>query len=180
MRLMTQKSTHNEMRFVEVALLKEKVAKPNASTRELSKVLKEKYDISLSHTRISEILREMKERKVFRESIIPNENMFTFFLLEISFNNEHFKDEWRGTLEYILNDPHTLLFFITDGVYRWKMIMIFRTFEEMSKWSHNLLKEHGKLIDELNINVLYRVLKFDLDEKVFDDYINDFKEKDRS
>ena len=172
---MAERDLGDEIKLVEITLLKEKVAKPNASTRELSKILKTKYGISLSHTRISEILREMKEKGVFRESVIPNENMFTFFLLEISFNNEHFRDEWRKALDYILNDPHTLLFFITDGVYRWKMIMLFRTFEEMSRWAHNLLKEHGKLIGELNINVLYRVLKFKLDDRVFDDYIEELR-----
>ncbi len=175
---MMERDLNEEIRLVEVTLLKEKVAKPSASTRELSKILKTKYGISLSHTRISEILREMKERGVFRESIIPNENMFTFFLLEISFNNEHFRDEWRSALDYIVNDPHTLLFFITDGVYRWKTIMVFRTFEEMSRWAHNLLKEHGKLVGELNISVLYRVLKFHLDDRVFDGFIEELRKSE--
>ena len=68
-----------------IAILREKISDPNITTRKLSQVLKDKYNISMSHARIAEIIKEMKESEVFRETVIPNENYFIFSFMEFSF-----------------------------------------------------------------------------------------------
>ncbi len=154
-----------------VAILREKIADPNITTRKLSEVLKEKYGISLSHARVAEILKEMKEQEIFRETVIPNENYFIFAFMEMSFNNQNFAEHWRRTYEYLVSSPNVILFFTTDGVMRWKVLMVFRSFQEVSRWVHYFLKEYGVLIQDLDLQIIYRILKFRFDESLLDDII---------
>jgi DNA-binding Lrp family transcriptional regulator len=154
-----------------IAILREKIEDPNITTRKLSEILKDKYGITLSHARIAEIIKEMKETEVFRETVIPNENYFIFSFLELSFNNQNFAEHWRETYEYLINSPNVMLFFITDGTHRWKFIMVFRSFQEVSKWVHNFLKRHGEVIQDLNLLIIYRILKFKFDEKLLEDLL---------
>jgi DNA-binding Lrp family transcriptional regulator len=158
-----------------IAILKEKISDPNITTRKLSQVLKEKYGITMSHARIAEIIKEMRESEVFRETVIPNENYFIFSFMEFSFNNTNFRENWRKTYEYLINCPNVILFFITDGIFRWKFIMVFRTFQEVSKWVHNFLKEYGDLVNDMNLLIVYRILKFKFDDKLLDDLLDETK-----
>jgi len=154
-----------------IAILKEKIEDPNITTRRLSEILKEKYDISLSHARIAEIIKEMKETEIFRETVIPNENYFIFSFMELSFNNQNFAENWRRTYDYLINSPNVMLFFITDGTHRWKFIMTFRSFQEVSRWVHEFLKNYGDLVQDLNLLIIYRILKFKFDEKLLEDLL---------
>ncbi len=154
-----------------IAILREKIEDPNITTRRLSEILREKYGISLSHARIAEIIKEMKDSEVFRETVIPNENYFIFSFMEMSFNNENFAEHWRRTYEYLVESPNVMLFFTTDGRYRWKLIMAFRSFQEVSKWVHRFLKEHGMVVQDLNMLIIYRILKFKFDEKLLEDLL---------
>jgi hypothetical protein len=154
-----------------IAILKEKILDPNITTRKLSQVLKEKYNISLSHARIAEILKEMKEMEVFRETVIPNENYFIFSFIEMSFDNKNFAKYWRETYEYLINSPNVMLFFTTDGIFRWKFMMVFRSFQEVSKWVHNFLKNHGMLVSDMNLQIVYRILKFKFDDALLSDLL---------
>ncbi|AIY89850.1 hypothetical protein [Geoglobus acetivorans] len=154
-----------------IVILKEKIEDPNITTRKLSEILKKKYGISLSHARIAEIIKEMRETEIFRETVIPNENYFIFSFMEISFNNQNFSENWRRAYEHLINSPNVMLFFITDGTHRWKFIMVFRTFQEVSKWVHNFLKEYGDFVQDLNVQIIYRILKFKFDEKLLEELI---------
>ncbi len=61
------------------------------SSRELPKRLGRRRG-DVSHVTISESIREMRNEGVFRETIVPNEELFNFALFEFKFNPEHFAD----------------------------------------------------------------------------------------
>jgi len=67
-----------------IVILKSRVANPTASTRELSEILEADYGIELSHNRISEILREMAEDGLYRETVIPDQSIFNHYLFRLS------------------------------------------------------------------------------------------------
>src|SRR5699024_182821 len=97
-----------EWEFTErdVVSLRELAGDPQVSSRQLTEILDEKYDIDVSHVTVSESIRRMREEGVFREAIIPNEDFFIFGLFEFKFNAEHFADEWRAAMEYIRDSPN--------------------------------------------------------------------------
>ncbi|MFC7098083.1 Lrp/AsnC family transcriptional regulator [Halobaculum marinum] len=151
----------------DVAILEEVAANPGISSRELARVLEAEYDIDVSHVTVSETLRKMRERGVFRDAIVPNEDYYVFGLFEFKFDPSHFAEEWRSAMEYIRDDPHTLLYFLSDGEYQWKSVMMFPTREAQSRWIHEFYKEHGAVVSNLRNHVVHNVLKFQTDPEIF-------------
>lgn len=143
----------------DLTILKVRVANPTASTRELSTILDEQYDISLSHNRINEILRVMADDDVFREAIIPNQEIFRYSLFRIAFNYENFDDHWEACYWDLVEDPHVLMFFNADSDYHWQLVMQFRTIHQMGRWIHEFFKTHGRLVSAFHNTMLHRVHK---------------------
>ena len=82
----------------DMCILRELSADPKRSSRELADLLESKYGIDVSHVTISESIREMRDEDVFRETIVPNEELFNFALFEFKFNPEHFADSWHDAM----------------------------------------------------------------------------------
>jgi len=160
----------------DIVILKARVANPTASTRELSEVLKEEYGISLSHNRINEILREMADEGVFRETILPDESIFRHYLFRIAFDFPNFEEHWEDCYWNLVEDPHILMFFNADSDYHWHAIAQFRTDEQMQRWVHDLFKEHGDLIGGFHNTMLHNVHKFRTDAAIFDDILDETEE----
>ena len=159
-----------------VAILKERVNHPTASTRELSTVLDEKYNISLSHNRINEILREMSDQGIFRETFIPNRNIFAHYLFRLAFHYPNFRDHWEECHRTLIDDPHTMMFFNADSTFHWQLLMQFRSNSQMERWVHEFFKTHGELIAEFDITMLHRVHKFRTEAEIFDDILLETEE----
>lgn len=140
---------------------------PTLSAKELRDRLEEKYGIDISRVTVSESIRQMREEDVFRETIFPNEKYLFFALFEYQFFPPNFSDQWYDALQYIQDDEHTVLFFLANGQYQWKSIMIFRDLEQQSKWVHEFYKEHGDLLLSLRNTVVTNMLKFSADPEVF-------------
>lgn len=155
----------------DIAILKVRVDNPTASTRELSDILDDKYDIQLSHNRINEILREMAEDGIFRETILPDEQIFRHYLFRIAFHYPNFEDSWEDCYWDILEDPHVLMFFNADTTYHWQIIAQFRTDEQQQKWVHELFKAHGDLFDQFHTTMLHTVHKFQTEAAIFDEML---------
>ncbi|RQG98091.1 Lrp/AsnC family transcriptional regulator [Natrarchaeobius chitinivorans] len=158
-----------EFKDRDIAILCELSNDPQLSSRELTDVLAETYDIDVSHVTVSESIRRMRDEGVFREAIIPNEEYYTFALFEFKFNPEHFADNWRDAMETIREDKHTLFFFLSDGEYQWKAVMMFRSHEQISRWIHEYYKDHGKVIANVRNTVVHNVLKFQTDPQIYED-----------
>ncbi|WP_440767193.1 helix-turn-helix domain-containing protein [Natronorubrum sp. DTA7] len=160
----------------DIAILKARVDHPTSSTRELSRILEEEYGITLSHNRINEILRTMSEEEIFRETILPNREIFRHYLFRVSFNFPNFEDNWRDCYDALQSDPHVLMFFTADSNYQWHAISQFRTDDEMERWVHNFFKEHGDLISEFHNTMLHTVHKFQTEAAVFDTILAETEE----
>ena len=157
-----------EFKERDVLVLRELSRDPQLSSRDLADILAEKHDIDVSHVTVSESIREMREEGVFREAIIPNEEYFQFGLFEFKFNPENFESGWRPAMEYIRDSPNTLFYFLSNGEYQWKTVMMFPNGEAQSRWIHEFYKRHGDVIDNLCSSVLTNVLKFRTDPDVLD------------
>jgi DNA-binding Lrp family transcriptional regulator len=150
----------------DVLVLRELSRDPQLSSRDLARILDEKYDIDVSHVTVSESIRGMREEGVFREAVIPNEEYFHFALFEFKFNPENFDEEWRPAMEYIRDSPNTLFYFLSDGEYQWKSVMMFPTRDAQSQWIHEFYKEHGDIVHNLRNSVVTNVLKFRTDPEI--------------
>ncbi|AFZ74067.1 Lrp/AsnC family transcriptional regulator [Natronobacterium gregoryi] len=153
----------------DIAILCELSNDPQLSSRELTDILADQYDIDVSHVTVSESIRRMRDEGVFREAIIPNEEYYTFALFEFKFNPENFADSWREAMEHVQSDKHTLFFFLSDGEYQWKTVMMFRNAEEISKWIHDCYKEYGDVIANIRNSAVHNVLKFRTDPEIYGD-----------
>ncbi|WP_435127068.1 winged helix-turn-helix domain-containing protein [Halobaculum sp. D14] len=160
--------TH-EFKDRDIAILRELAADPEVSSRALADILAEEYDIDVSYVTVNESVRKMREAGVFREAIVPNEGYFVFELFEFKFNPEYFADEWRETMEHIRDDEHTLLYFLSDGEYQWKSIMLFPSREAGERWLHQFYKDYGRCVSNVRTSVMTNVLKFGADPDLFDD-----------
>ncbi|MXV62710.1 winged helix-turn-helix domain-containing protein [Natronorubrum sp. JWXQ-INN-674] len=163
------KSPNWDFKDRDIAILCELSDDPQLSSRELTSVLKSDYDIDVSHVTVSESIRRMRNEGVFREAIIPNEEYYTFALFEFKFNTEHFAEGWRDAMEYIQEDKHTLFFFLSDGEYQWKTVMMFRDRQEISKWIHDCYKDYGNVIANIRNSAVHNVLKFQTDPQIYND-----------
>lgn len=146
---------------------------PTISAQELRDILEAEYDVETSRVTVSESIREMREAGVFREAIIPNEDFLLFSLFEFQLFPPNFEDNWRDALEAIRDDEHTLMFFLADGVYHWRSVMMFRDRQQESKWIHEFYKAHGELIANIQTTVVTNMLKFNTDPEVFSSVIDD-------
>lgn len=149
-------------------LLSELANDPTLSARELRDILDKDYSIEVSRVTVSESIRQMRNAGVFRETIIPNEEYLLFSLFEYQFFPPNFREHWRAALNHIRRDEHTLLFFLSDGQYQWKSVMMFKNRGQESRWIHDFYKEHGNLLIDLRNTVVTNVLKFDTDPRIFE------------
>jgi len=159
-----------------LVILKVRVDNPTASTRELSEILEAEYDISLSHNRINEILRELADSEVFRETIIPDESLFRHYLFRIAFYHPNFAEYWEDCYWSLVEDPHVMMFFNADSDYHWHIVAQFRGDEQMQRWVHEFFKSHGKLIGQFHNTNLHGVHKFQTDAAIFDDILSETEE----
>lgn len=157
-----------EIKHRDVVILRELARDPQLSARELTRILADEYDISVSHVTVSQSIKKMRDAGVFREAIIPNESYFSYALFEFRFNTENFAREWRDAMNYIREDEHTLLFFNSNGEYQWKTVMMFKDLEAQSRWIHECYKQHGSVIDNIRSSVMTNVLKFATAPEIFD------------
>jgi DNA-binding Lrp family transcriptional regulator len=157
-----------EFKERDVLVLRELSRDPQLSSRELADLLEEKHDIEVSHVTVSESIRGMREEGVFREAIIPNEEYFEFALFEFRFDPEHFESGWRPAMEFIRGSPNTLFYFLSDGEYQWKSVMMFTSREAQSRWIHEFYKRHGDVVDNLRNSVMTNVLKFRTDPELLE------------
>lgn len=164
----TEGTPNWEFKERDIIILRELARDPELSSRNLTTILEEEHDIDVSHVTVSETIRKMRDEGVFREAIIPNEEYFIFGLFEFKFNPENFAEGWRSAMETIRDDEHTLFYFLSDGEYQWKTVMMFPSTEAESKWIHEFYKEHGDVIDNIRNSVVTNVLKFGTDPEVFE------------
>ncbi|WP_336037066.1 winged helix-turn-helix domain-containing protein [Halobacterium yunchengense] len=157
----------------DVVILQELAEDPQRSSRDLAEILERDYGIDVSHVTVSESIRKMREDDVFREAIVPNEEYFMFSLLEFKFNPEYFADEWRAAMEYIRDSRHTLFYFLSDGEYQWKSVMMFRGRRQESKWIHDFYKHHGRVVSNVRNSVVHNVLKFRTDPELLGELADD-------
>ncbi|GAD53096.1 hypothetical protein MBEHAL_1856 [Halarchaeum acidiphilum MH1-52-1] len=160
----------------DVVILKVRVEYPTVSTRELSDVLETEYGIDLSHNRINEILRGLSESGAFRETILPDQEMFRHYLFRIAFHYPNFADAWESCYWDLREDPHVLMFFNADSRYHWHLITQFRSDDQMGRWVHDFFKEHGDLIEQFHNTMLHNVHKFQTDAAMFDDILVETEE----
>ncbi|MDL5361572.1 winged helix-turn-helix domain-containing protein [Halalkalicoccus sp. NIPERK01] len=158
-----------EFKERDIVILRELSANPQISSRKLTEILDEEYGIDVSHVTVSESIRKMREEGVFREAIVPNEEYFIFGLFEFKFNPENFEEGWRDAMEYIRDDQHTLFYFLSDGEYQWKSVMMFPDRRSESRWIHEFYKEHGAVIENIRNSVIHNVLKFRTDPELLND-----------
>jgi len=152
----------------DVYILRELAKNSSISSRDLAEILEDEYGIDVSYVTVNESIRNMREAGVFREAIVPNEEYFIFELFEFKFNPEYFADTWRETMEYIRDDEHTLMYFLSDGEYQWKSIMLFPTREHGERWLHEFYKNHGKTVLNVRTSVMTNVLEFGASPDLFD------------
>jgi hypothetical protein len=150
----------------DVYVLRELSRDPQLSSRDLARILEEEYDIGVSHVTVSESIRGMREHGVFREAVIPNEEYFIFGLFEFKLNPENFADGWRDAMAYIRDSPNTLFYFLSDGAYQWKSVMMFASRQAESKWIHEFYKAHGPVVENIRNSVIHNVLKFRTDPEI--------------
>jgi len=165
---MTEDAPDWEFKERDVLVLRELSRDPQLSSRDLARLLDEKYGIDVSHVTVSESIREMREEGVFREAIMPNEEYFRFALFEFRFDPEHFADHWRDAMEAIRGSPNTLFYFLSDGEYQWKAVMMFPSRTAESKWIHEFYKAHGQVVDNIRNSVIHNVLKFRTDPELLE------------
>ena len=155
-----------EFKERDVLVLRELSRDPQLSSRDLARLLDEKYGIQVSHVTVSESIRGMREQGVFREAVIPNEEYFRFAMFEFKFNTQNFAEGWRPAMEYIRDSPNTLFYFLSDGEYQWKSVMMFRDATAQSKWIHDCYKRHGDVIANIRNSVVHNVMKFRTDPEI--------------
>jgi DNA-binding Lrp family transcriptional regulator len=157
-----------EFKRRDIYILQELSRDPQLSSRELARILEAEYDIDVSHVTVSESIRGMREKGVFREAVIPNEEYFIFGMFEFKLNPEHFAENWRDALEAIRDSPNTLFMFLSDGEYQWKSIMMFPNRRAESKWIHDFYKEYGDSVHNIRNSVVHNVLKFRTDPEILE------------
>ncbi|MFB6166443.1 MAG: Lrp/AsnC family transcriptional regulator [Haloarculaceae archaeon] len=169
-RHVTEKQEPPDWEFKErdVLILRELSRDPQLSSRDLARILADEYGIEVSHVTVSESIRGMREEGVFREAIIPNEEYFIFGMFEFKLNPEHFAEGWREAMEYIRDSPNTLMYFLSDGEYQWKSVMMFPDRTRESKWIHEFYKTHGEVVQNIRNSVVHNVLKFRTDPEILE------------
>jgi len=175
-RITMENKSLNEIEPRDVALLQVRIANPTASSRELSDILKEEYDISLSHNHVNTLLREMEEDDMFRRTVVPRRTLFQHYIFRIGFHYPNFKDQWEDCHRTLVEDPHVLMFFNSDGKYHWRLITQFRTTGQMDEWVTEFVEEHGEIISEFETTSVHNLHKFKTDAEIFDEMLSETAE----
>ncbi|RLM53935.1 helix-turn-helix domain-containing protein [Halobellus sp. Atlit-31R] len=157
----------------DLILLQARIANPTASSRELSEILSEEYDISLSHNHVNTLLREMETDGLFRKTVVPRRTLFKHYVFRIAFHYPNFKEHWEDCYDTLVDDPHVLMFFNADHKYRWQLITQFRSTEQMDEWVTTFFEDHGDVIDEFETTSVHNLHKFKTDAAIFDDLISE-------
>jgi len=155
----------------DITILKVRIKYPTASVRELQATLEEKHDISLSHNRINEILREMKSKGLFRLFASPRLDLFEYYLFRVAFHFPNFEDRWEECYNDLMHDPHILFFYTADDYHQWQFITQFLTSEDSEDWKIDFIQKHGDLIagfDKISIPVVHTL---NVDARIFDDLL---------
>lgn len=155
----------------DIVLLKVRIDNPTAPVREIRDILEEKYDIELSHNRVNELLREMSDKDVFREAILPNEEIFNYYLFRVAFHYPNFEQQWEECYWELLEDSHVVMFFNADGYYNWQLLTQFNNDHEAERWVHHFFKKHGDLIAQFDNTKLPTVHKFRSEAAIFDEML---------
>ncbi|MCO8267649.1 helix-turn-helix domain-containing protein [Haloferax sp. AB510] len=160
----------------DIVILKLRVEHPTASVRALRDILEEEYDISLSHNRVNDILRELSEQNIFQKAVLLNEDFFEHYLFQIAFHYPNFEDRWEECYDDLMNDPHVLMFFNADDYHQWQFIARFRKSENKEEWKRNFFKKHGDLIAQFDSSSLPEVHKFRSDMGVLEHLLTETEE----
>jgi len=157
----------------DITILKTRIKHPTASLRELQEVLEEEYEISLSHNRINDILRELKSEGLFRVMAAPNQSLFEYYLFRISFHYPSFEERWDECHAQLVRDPHVIMFFDADDYHQWQFVTCFWTEEDSQEWKMDFFNKHRDVIAEFERVSLPNVHKFDIDATIFDDVLQE-------
>ncbi|MFB6205343.1 MAG: helix-turn-helix domain-containing protein [Haloglomus sp.] len=168
---MTQQDKEIDLSARDITILKARIKYPTASLRELQETLEEEYDISLSHNRINDILREMKSDGLFRILAAPNLELFEHHLFRISFHYPNFSDRWEECYRDLMRDPHVVMFFTADDYHQWQFITQFRTGNDSEEWKIDFFMKHGDIIAQFDKTALPNIHQFEYDARVFDDIL---------
>lgn len=153
----------------DIILLKLRIEHPTAPVRELRDILEEEHDISLSHNRVNELLREMETDEVFRTEVVPNRQLFQYHLFRIAFHYPNFEEKWEDCYWELVEDSHVVLFANADDYYHWTMVTQFNNDREAERWIHHFFKQHGELIAQFDNTKLPTVHKFFTDGDILDE-----------
>jgi len=159
----------------DVTILKARVKYPTASVRELQETLEEEYDISLSHNRINDILREMKSEGLYRHLSVPDVELFEQYLFRISFHYPNFKDRWEECYRDLVHDAHVVMFFTADDYHQWQFITQFRCGDDSEEWKLDFFNKHGDIIAQFDKTALPNVHKLHYDAAIFDDVLAEYE-----
>jgi DNA-binding Lrp family transcriptional regulator len=155
----------------DIVLLKIRMDNPTAPVREIRDILDEKYGIELSHNRVNELLREMSNEDIFRETVLPNEEIFNYYLFRVAFHYPNFEQKWEECYWELLEDAHVVMFFNADGYYNWQLLTQFNDDHEAERWVHHFFKKHGDLIAQFDNTKLPTVHKFHSEASIFDEML---------
>jgi len=156
----------------DITILKARIKYPTASVRELRDVLESEYDISLSHNRINDILREFKSDGLYRFSAMLNEALFEQYLFQVSFHYPEFGNRWEECYTDLVRDPHVIIFFTAERYYQWQFITQFRTEEASNEWRNDFFQRNGDIIAEMDRTALKNINKFGVDATILDDILS--------
>ncbi len=160
----------------DLVILRTRLEYPTASVREIRDRLEAEYDISLSHNRVNEILREMRDEDVFRQPAIPNDALFERYLFRIAFHYPNFEQRWEECYWDLMEDPHVVTFFNADSYHHWQFLSMFPSSESAEQWIHEFFKKHGDLIAQFDNTQLPTVHKNGVDAKILDELIAETEE----
>jgi hypothetical protein len=71
-------------------------------------------------------------------------------------------------MEFVRDSHNTLLYFLSDGEYQWKSVMMFTDREAQSRWIHEFYKRHGAVVDNIRNSLMTNVLKFRTDPEILE------------
>lgn len=160
----------------DLVILKTRLKYPDASVREIRDRLETEYEISLSHNRVNEIIREMRDEGVFRQPGIPDESILDFHLFRIAFHYPNFEQKWEECYWDLMEDPHVVMFFNADSYHHWQMITAFRDSEQAEQWIHEFFKKHGELIAQFDNSAMPTIHKNTMDAEILDEILAETEE----
>ncbi len=160
----------------DVAILKARLKYPGASVRELTDILDSEYGISLSHNRVNDILREIRDRNLYDDIALLNKDLLNYHLFRIAFHYPSFEERWEDCYTDLVNDPHVVMFFNADDYHQWQFIGQFRDNDRSEEWKHEFFTEHGDLIAQFDKTALPSIHKFQFDAAVLDDVLRETAE----